>query len=199
MMNDSSANPTAIVLAGINGAGKTTASRSLLANTLHVMTFVNADVIAQGLSGFDPSAAALRAGRIMLEHLDELAAQRANFAFETTMAGRTYMRWLNSLRETGYRVHLFYFWLNNVELAISRVATRVKNGGHHVPDATIRQRYERSIRNLFDLYIPVVNTWRFYDNSEERLPLLIAEGVRGADEIIYVPDTWSRIRRSANG
>lgn len=90
LMNDPSPSPTVIVLAGINGAGKTTAARSLLANTLQVTTFVNADVIAQGLSGFDPDAAALRAGRIMLEQLEELAAQRANFAFETTLAGRTY-------------------------------------------------------------------------------------------------------------
>jgi predicted ABC-type ATPase len=96
-----------IVLAGINGAGKTTASRSLLANTLRVMTFVNADVIAQGLSGFDPDAAAIRAGRIMLEQLEELAAQRASFAFETTLAARTYAGKLRELRESGYRVHLF--------------------------------------------------------------------------------------------
>src|SRR5258707_14460501 len=110
-MSEVTSNPTVIVLAGINGAGKTTASRSLLANTLRVMTFVNADVIAQGLSGFDPDAAAIRAGRIMLEQLQELAAQRANFAFETTLAGRTYADWLDSLRTTGYRIHLFYFWL----------------------------------------------------------------------------------------
>src|SRR5258708_7314114 len=121
-MSEPSSSPTAIVLGGINGAGKTTSSRSLLANTLKVMTFVNADVIAQGLSGFNPEAAALRAGRIMLEQLDELAVQRANFAFETTLAGKTYASWLNSLRESGYKVHLFYFWLSSVEMAIERVA-----------------------------------------------------------------------------
>jgi predicted ABC-type ATPase len=198
-MSDLSPNPTVIVLAGINGAGKTTASRSLLANTLNVVTFVNADIIAQGLSGFDPEAAAVRAGRIMLEQLRELAAQRANFAFETTLAGRSYAGRLNSLRESGYEVHLFYFWLNSVEMAISRVATRVKKGGHHVPDATIRQRYDRSIRNLFDLYIPVVNSWRVYDNSLAGLPLLVAEGVRGATEIVYFQDIWSRIRSGAHG
>ncbi len=198
-MNESSPNPTVIVLAGINGAGKTTASRSLLADTLKVLTFVNADVIAQGLSGFDPNAAAIRAGRIMLAELEELAAQRANFAFETTLAGRTYARWLDSLRESGYEVYLFYFWLNSVEMAIARVAARVKKGGHHVPDSTIRQRYDRSIRNLFDLYIPVVNSWKAYDNSLGGSPLLVAEGVRGANEIVYAPDTWSRMRSIANG
>jgi predicted ABC-type ATPase len=193
------ATPTAIVLAGINGAGKTTASRSLLANTLNVMTFVNADVIAQGLSGFDPDAAALRAGRIMLEQLTELATQRANFAFETTLAGRSYAAWLNSLRESGYEVHLFYFWLNAADLAIARVATRVKKGGHFVPEGTIRQRYSRSIDNLFNLYIPIVTSWKVYDNSLEGDPLLIAEGLAGADEKIYVHDTWSRIRSHGNG
>lgn len=199
LMNEPSPNPTVIVLAGINGAGKTTSSRSLLANTLKVMTFVNADVIAQGLSGFDPDAAALRAGRIMLDQLKELAAQRANFAFETTLAGKTYAGWLNSLRESGYKVHLFYFWLNSAEMAISRVATRVKKGGHHVPEPTIRQRYGRSIRNLFELYIPVANKWRVYDNSLMGSSVLIAEGVRGADEIVYSQNIWSRIRSSANG
>jgi predicted ABC-type ATPase len=197
-MNAVNPSPTMIVLAGINGAGKTTASRSLLAKTLKVMTFVNADVIAQGLSGFDPEAAAVRAGRIMLEQLHDLAAQRANFAFETTLAGRTYAGWLNSLRESGYEIHLFYFWLNSVEMAIARVAARVQKGGHHVPDATIRQRYDRSIRNLFDLYIPVVNSWKVYDNSVAASPQLIAEGVRGADEIIWAADIWTRIRSAGN-
>jgi predicted ABC-type ATPase len=113
-------NPTVIVLGGVNGAGKTTASRSLLANTLDVATFVNADVIARGLSGFDPDAAAIRAGEIMLDQLRALAARRANFAFETTLAARSYAPWLNSLRESGYDVHLFHFWLSSANIAIAR-------------------------------------------------------------------------------
>ena len=135
----------------------------------------------------------------MLEQLKELATQRANFAFETTLAGRTYAGWLDSLRESGYGVHLFYFWLNSVETAIARVATRVKKGGHHVPETTIRQRYDRSIRNLFDLYIPVVSSWKVYDNSLAGSPQLIAEGVRGTSEIIYFQDIWSRVRSGAHG
>jgi predicted ABC-type ATPase len=189
--------PTAIVLAGVNGAGKTTASRSLLANTLRVTSFVNADVIAQGLSGFDPDAAALRAGRIMLEELHDLAEQRANFAFETTLASRSYAGWLNSLRESGYEVHLYYFWLNRVDLAIARVAARVKKGGHTVPEATIRRRYGRSVRNLFNLYLPVVSLWKLYDNSDGGFPRLVAKGRREQPEVIVDRGLWSLIRGSA--
>jgi predicted ABC-type ATPase len=94
---------------------------------------------------------------------------------------------------------VFYFWLNSADLASARVAARVQNGGHHIPDATIRQRYDRSVRNLFELYIPVVNGWKVFDNSLADLPLLVAEGVRGAEEVIYSQDAWSRIRNIANG
>lgn len=193
-MADPKANPTAIVLAGVNGAGKTTSSRSLLARTLKMMTFVNADIIAQGLSGFEPEAAAIRAGRIMLAELDELVRERASFAFETTLAARTYASWLNKLRESGYRVHLFYFWLNSADLAVSRVASRVKKGGHHVPEATIRQRYVRSVRNLFDLYIPVVSGWKVYDNSSGEGARLIAKGKFGAPELVIDPAIWSQVK-----
>src|SRR5437764_12678661 len=113
--------PSVIVLAGPNGAGKTTASRTVLAETLRVTTYVNADVIAQGLAGFDPDSAAVEASRIMLERLYKLAAQRADFAFETTLAGRSYAGWLKQLREMGYTVHLFYFWLASADLAVARV------------------------------------------------------------------------------
>jgi predicted ABC-type ATPase len=196
-MSEVTQNPSIIVLAGINGAGKTTASRSLLANTLKVMTFVNADVIAQGLSGFDPGAAAVRAGEIMLEQLHDLAAQRANFAFETTLAGRTQATWLDGVRAAGYRIHLFYFWLNSPDLAIARVSARVKKGGHDVPEATIRRRYNRSIRNLFELYIPVVTGWKVYDNSATGWPRLLAKGARDQPEVVIDSARWALVQGSA--
>src|SRR5438105_15777905 len=143
--------PTVIVLAGPNGAGKTTASRTLLAETLRVMTFVNADVIAQGLAGFDPDSAAVEASRIMLGRLHTLAEQRADFAFETTLAARSLAGWLEELRQGDYAVHLLYFWVESADLAVARVAQRVHEGGHNVPEQTIRQRYQRSLDNLFRL------------------------------------------------
>src|SRR4051794_29638502 len=120
--------PVCIVLGGPNGAGKSTASRALLAETLRVMTFINADVIAQGLSGFKPESVAAEAGRIMLQRLHDLSARRADFAFETTLAGKTLAVWLRELRREGYAVHLVYFWLASADLAIARVAERVRAG-----------------------------------------------------------------------
>ncbi len=157
--------PTAIILAGSNGAGKTTSSRTLLAKHLEVMSFVNADAIAQGLSGFDPESVAFEASRIMLERLHALAAKRGDFAFETTLAARTYAPWVRQLRESGYAVHLFYFWLTSPVLAVARVAERVRLGGHHIPEETIRHRYVRSLKNFFALYIPRVATWQAFNNT----------------------------------
>ena len=169
-----SSSPRAIIVAGPNGAGKTTQARTLLGETLRGVTYVNADVIAQGLSGFAPESAAVEASRIMLERLRALAAQRADFAFETTLAARTYAAWLKELTQTGYSLQLFYYWLRSPDLAVARVALRVMRGGHNIPEASVRQRYQRSIRNFFTLYRDLVHSWRIYDNSEYEFPLLIA-------------------------
>ncbi len=186
--------PRVVVLAGPNGAGKSTASRTVLAETLGVMTFVNADVIAQGLAGFDPDSAALEASRIMLERLHALAAKRADFAFETTLAGRTYVGWLRSLRAAGYNVQLAYFWLNSPDLAVARVAQRVLQGGHDIPEPTVRQRYARSLQNFFNLYRPVVERWQMYDNSEGLIPNLIAIGREGEQATILNAPVWEQIQ-----
>jgi predicted ABC-type ATPase len=187
--------PSVIVLAGPNGAGKTTAARTLLAETLKLMTFVNADVIAQGLAGFDPDSAAIEASRIMLERLHALAEQRADFAFETTLAGRTLAGWLDNLRQSGYVIHLLYFWLDSANLAVSRVAERVSMGGHNIPEATIRQRYHRSIQNFFRLYRPVVNTWRVFDNSQRGTPQLVAHADEAGNEIIRIESVWKIMQK----
>lgn len=193
----SAPSPTVIVLAGANGAGKTTAARTVLAETLRLLTFVNADVIAQGLSGFDTENMALQAGRIMLQRLHDLAKQRASFAFETTLAGRSYVHWLRSLRGAGYRVHLIYFWLSSPDLAVARVAERVSQGGHDIPEATIRQRYHRSLRNFFLYFRPIVSAWKVYDNTIAQNPQLVAFGDETRQENIVIASTWQRMQKDS--
>ncbi len=157
--------PRVIVIAGPNGSGKSTAAPDLLRDYLQISEFVNADVIAQGLSGFNSDAMALGAGRIMLQRLKQLASQKSDFAFETTLATRTYARWLSQLRQDGYRVHLVFLWLPSEEMAVARVASRDQRGGHDIPEDVIRRRYHAGLRNFFSLYRPVVDEWRVYDNS----------------------------------
>ncbi len=187
--------PRVAVLAGINGAGKSTAAPQLLREPLKIPSFTNADAIARGLNAFDVESVAVKAGKIMLEHLHELAAARRSFAFETTLSGRAYARWFGELARDGYEVHLFYYWLRGPQMAIDRVAERVRSGGHHVPDDTVRRRYARSVRNFLDLYRPVVTTWQVYDNSN-CARCLIAFNNSSFDTILD-PETWDAFNRSA--
>ena len=159
--------PNIVVVAGPNGSGKSTVAPSLLREYLGVTEFVNADTIAKGLSGFNSDAVALRAGRIMLMRLRELASARKNFAFETTLASRSFAPWVTGLREiAGYRVHMVFLWLPSADMAVGRVAVRVQQGGHAVDESTVRRRYERGLRNFFQVYLPVVDSWTMYDTSE---------------------------------
>ncbi len=185
--------PSLIALAGPNGAGKSTAGPILLKETLGVTEFVNADLIARGLSPFAPETAAIAAGRIMLARMRDLAHHRSTFAFETTLAGRAYVPWITELIRSGYDFHLLFLWLRSPELAIRRVADRVRRGGHHVPDDLVRRRYHRGLRNFFRLYRPLATTWRLYDNSESFSPRPIATGGRERDLEISAPATWEAI------
>jgi len=187
--------PHVIILAGPNGAGKSTAAPELLADTLAITEFVNADVIARGLSGFDPDNAAMEAAAVMLQRLRELAKSRRNFAFETTLAGRTLAPWIKELRADGYAVHLHFLWLSSPDLAVARVRQRVAEGGHDVPEETIRRLYVRGIANLIHLYIPLVSTWMCYDNSLTTGYRIIAQG-RGRHTVIADRDLWRRITAS---
>lgn len=191
------AGPSIVILGGPNGAGKTTAARTVLADTLSLMTFVNADAIAQGLSGFDPESSAIEAGRIMLRRLQSLAEQRADFAFETTLSGRSYVRLLTTWRQAGYTVHLVYFWLASAELAVARVAERVRQGGHGIPVESIRQRYGRSIENFFHLYRPLASSWDLFDNSLPGTPRLVAQSTEAGPELVLDPSLWDLIRKGA--
>jgi predicted ABC-type ATPase len=186
-----------VVLGGPNGAGKTTAARSVLAETLSLLTFVNADVIAQGLAGFDPDSAAMEAGRIMLERLHSLAELRASFALESTLSGRTLATWLQKIRMEGYAVHLIYFWVESADTLVARVAQRVREGGHDIPEQTIRRRFQRSIRNFFHLYRPLTTTWAVYDNSERGVSRMVAWGGPQGQEMILSKERWELLLREA--
>jgi len=186
--------PTVIVLGGVNGAGKTTSSRRLLADQLAVTSFVNADEIARGLCAFAPEMVAIAAGRILLQRLDELARQGAGFAFETTLAGRTYLPFLQELKRLGHAIEIHYFWLRSADLAVERVRKRVLSGGHSIPEQTIRQRYERSVRNFWGRYRGAADAWYVYDNSGS-MPDLIAAGSGFGRPEIGNPEAWTHFRR----
>lgn len=160
---------------------------------LAIPDFVNADQIAAGLSAFNPEGAAFEAGRIMLRRLDELAATKKSFAFESTLSSRTFSVFLTKLKAQGYRVSLCYVWLDSEALAQSRVALRVKMGGHSIPPDVIARRYLRSVRNFKNLYLPIADEWRVYDNSALSDPQLVAEGV-ATDLIIYKDLSWQHLQ-----
>ncbi|MCY2960164.1 MAG: AAA family ATPase [Planctomycetota bacterium] len=184
--------PIIVVLGGPNGAGKTTASERLLGDHLNIAEYVNADVIARGLSGFDPERSAIPAARIMLERIETLANERANFAFETTLASRSFAPWLRARTDSGYELHLFYIWLSSAEAAIARVASRVRSGGHDIPEDTIRRRYPRGIRNLFDLYMPIATRWTIL-NGAGALPTSISSGGLGSPIEVLDSSAWAEL------
>lgn len=185
--------PSVVVLSGPNGAGKSTAAPRLLHESLQITEFVNADVIARGLSGFAPERAAVRAGRIMLERLNELACEQVSFAFETTLAGRAFAPWLETLLSQGYSMRLFYLWVSSPEFAIARVSERVRKGGHSIPAETIRRRYFAGLRNLFELYIPLAADWQVVDNTITNAPTTVAEGRRLSSAVVLDPERWKLI------
>ena len=166
--------PNLFVIAGPNGAGKTTYARRFLPEEMHTREFVNADLIAAGLSPFAPDLAAFEAGRIMLHRLRELTAHRADFSFETTLSGRTYAPLLREMRAAGYRIHLDFLWIPQLDLTRQRVRQRVAKGGHDIPDAVQQRRFHLGIRNLATLYRPLLNHWNLYDNTFTN-PHLVAE------------------------
>src|SRR2546422_9765241 len=154
--------PQVIVIAGPNGAGKTTLAPFLLRDMLGLMEYVNADPIALGLSGFDPGSVAFEAGRIMLKRLHDLAKQRKTFAFESTLAAKSYIRWIEGLRAGGYNFQLMFLWLRSADLAIQRVRERVRAGGHNVVEDVIRRRYVTGLRNFWRLYQPLADAWSVF-------------------------------------
>jgi predicted ABC-type ATPase len=198
-VNGAQAPPHVIVVAGANGAGKSTAAPDLLRDTLQVTEFVNADPIATGLSAFRPDSVAIAAGRIMLARMRHLAAARQNFAFETTLASRTFAPWLVHLQRSDYHVHLLFLWLKSEELAVVRVAERVRLGGHDIPAAVVRRRYRVGLQNLFRLYMPLANSWQVFDNSESAGPRPVAAGEGNAVRFLPDPEAWRKLRETYGG
>lgn len=186
--------PLVVLLAGPNGAGKSTSAGRVLRGALTVDEFVNADTIAQGMSAYRPEGAAIAAGRVMLERLRFLARERRDFAFETTLAGLGHARWLRTLRASGYRAHLVFLALPSADVAVARVAERVRQGGHAIPEDVVRRRFVTGLRNLFDNYLDVVDTWQVYDNSVTDGPRLIAS--RAADKPPVITDVsgWEALK-----
>ena len=166
-------NKNLYIIGGCNGAGKTTASFTILPTILNCKEFVNADEIAKGLSPFQPEKVAFEAGRLMLKRIDFLLQQNTSFAFETTLATKSYKQKILSAKNSGYKIILLFFWLNNIDLAKNRVMTRVKSGGHNIEEDVIERRYIRGIKNLFDIYIPIVDEFFIFDNSDGKRDLIL--------------------------
>ena len=180
------------IIAGCNGAGKTTASMSILPEVLNCREFVNADAIAAALSPFNPESVAFEAGRIMLNRVRQLLSEGVDFAFETTLATRSYVSLIKDAKQLGYRVTLLYFWLSSPEFAINRVAIRVAKGGHNIPEEVIRRRYFRGIDNLLNLYSARCDRWQLFDNTDKQSELI---AFKEDDRIIVQNETiWNFIR-----
>lgn len=176
--------PNLFIIAGCNGAGKTTASYTILPELLGVKEFVNADEIARGLSPFQPETVAIQAGKIMLRRLQDLLLQQVDFAFETTLSTRSFMGFIKHAKEMGYTVNLVFYWLESVELAIERVETRVVvEGGHNIPIDTIIRRYYAGLHNFVNLYKDAVDYWMLIDNSKME-QVVIAKGRKEQQQII---------------
>lgn len=189
--------PNLYIIAGCNGAGKTTASYTILPEMLDCHEFVNADEIAKGLSPFQPDKVAFEAGRIMLNRIRGLINQEVDFAFETTLATRSYIGIIREAKMKGYVIHLIFIWLETVEMAKDRVKFRVSRGGHNIPDDVVERRYYRGVANFFSLYQLISDVWIFYNNSLQR-PVLIAEGTSLTTSNVYNNDLWKLIKTQKN-
>ena len=187
--------PKLYIIAGCNGAGKTTASFTILPEVLGCKEFINADEIAKGLSPFQPESVAVQAGRIMLTRMDELLQKGETFAFETTLATKSYKQKIEWAQANGYEVTLLFFWLDSPNIAKERVAQRVAEGGHNIPLETIERRYYNGIANLFTIYIDMVDICYIFDNSEGRKEL-IAQKERHKDILIYNNDKFNLIKNN---
>lgn len=188
--------PQVVVLGGPNGAGKSTVAPDLLGKALGIREFVNADQIASGLSAFNTESVAFEAGRLMLNRLKELGRDQVSFAFESTLSSRSFHNFLRRLKADGYMVTVIYVALSSAELAIARVKHRVTTGGHDVPEEIVRRRFGRSLKNLFELYLPIADEWQVLDNSGSKNPAPVAKFVRGKLKV-QARKKWQNLQNMA--
>jgi predicted ABC-type ATPase len=181
------------IICGCNGAGKTTASYTILPEILHCNEFVNADEIAKGLSPFQPESAHIAAGRLMIERIKSLMEKGEDFAFETTLATKSYQKLIERAKKNNYHVEMIYFWLNSMDLAINRVKIRVSEGGHGIPEPIIKRRYNSGLKNFFNIYLPIVDTWMFIDNSS-RPSEVLAQAHDGISEV-FSQEKWDELKQ----
>jgi len=186
--------PNVYIIAGPNGAGKTTFAREFLPRYADCRNFINADLIAQGVSPFSPEAAAFRAGRLVLIEIDHFGKRGIDFGFETTLSGRSHMKSIRHLRNLGYAVHFFYLWVSSIEVTLERVRERVLRGGHDVPESVIRRRFDRSIRNFLTNYRLFANSWTLFNNSGET-PAIVASEIDDKLSIIGIQEYEKLVSR----
>ena len=169
------ARPKLYIIGGPNGSGKTTFAKEFLPNYADCYEFVNADLIASGLSPFQPERAAIEAGRLMMEKMHSLAESRVDFAIETTLSGKAYVHFLQDLKSKGYKIHLFFLWIRSIEIALERIAGRVRRGGHNIPENIVQRRFNKGIYNLFNIYRPLLDYWAVFDNSGDLPSMIVSE------------------------
>lgn len=175
--------PKLYVIGGPNGSGKTTFAQTFLPEYVKCIEFVNADLVAKGLSPFAPEKTAIQAGRLVLDRIHSLSNRGLDFGFETTLSGKTFVRLFKNLKEKGYRIHLFFLWINSVKLALERIETRVRHGGHDIAEPIVRRRFCKSLSNFFEMYQALADSWAIFDNSGDS-PRMIAFEESGKLEIL---------------
>lgn len=188
--------PKLYIICGCNGAGKTTASMSVLPEILCCNEFVNADEIAKGLSPFRPEEVAIEAGKIMLRRIESLLESNETFAIETTLATRSYKSLVKRAKAKGYIVELLFFWLPSPQMAEERVAERVASGGHDIPQEVVHRRYWLGIENLFNIFIPIVDVWSLYDNSDITLPIVECNVIVDSEKLNLIKEQCQKKKES---
>ena|SRR5437867_1115203 len=187
--------PTLYVIAGPNGVGKTTFADRYLPDEAKQLEFVNADLIARGLSPYDPDSVAIEAGKIALKRIRELIEHRVGFAWETTMSGKTAVNWLRQARESGYLVKAYFLWVRNPETTIRRIQQRVGEGGHNIAEDVSRRRFFKTIQNFFEIYRPLMTSWKLFQNELPGPRLLAVE--KHGRLVIRDPARFAQIQREA--